>query len=358
MLRYLLLFYLIPCLGNDYAPQESLEKLYAVHATHILPKTGVLRAGFQKKVFKEDLAQHLYPDLRHTVHFSIGELVRPIQVGDKIYNWEECPYAIVIPLKTLMPQVISLNCYDLFTLGSVSLDRKEVTLVIPADQLSSLPEHHRFAVLCYDPKSTTLRQAVEEVIELKEGWHVRMVDNHSEDDLGPAFLEGTEIDINQSLFFSFLKNAYPHISIVGLRWRPFEGEGYLFGLIEMQAAPLIQSFLAPTFPAESQVFDYKDLEKRVFELYETAAKVDHFVHSSPYLLPQKLEYESKREQLESWLNILTIELEISRVAQKTLRGASPKLWERIDDCRHSLHALRNLVWEERAHLADTLPQAA
>lgn len=362
MLKSLIIFLvaLVPGFG-EIIPQECPERLYAVHATSILPKGNILRAGLGRQPFQSTLAQRLYPDLRATVHFSLGELVRPIQVGEKIYGWEESPYAIVIPLKNLLYQTISLNCYDLFTLGSVSLDSEEVTLVIPEGDLSLLPEDRRYAVRTYDPALKRVREVVDEVIEMKRGWHVRMSEGRSEDDLNPAFVEGTRVDINHREFFSSLKSAYPHISIVGLRWRPLEGEGYLFGLLEQQTAPLIHALMDPSFSAEQPpVIDIKDFENQLFALYETVAKIDRFVRESPYLMPQKMEYEEKRMAIETWLNILMVELELNRMLGKTLRGAPPKIWEEVDAWRHSLHTLRSQLWEISSTLNDydALPLAA
>lgn len=101
---------------QDNRLEELCEKLFAVHATNKLPAEGILYAGFGGARFTHEVGNHLYPNVRWTVHFALGELVRP--VGDDWMNWENSPYAVVTPLKSLMPQLININCYDTFVLGN------------------------------------------------------------------------------------------------------------------------------------------------------------------------------------------------------------------------------------------------
>lgn len=107
-MRYILLiiFSIFSCFLQA---DESLGKLlFAVHATDHFPKDGILHAGYG---VHEEIPEWV-PNVRCTLHFSLGELVRPVGTGEEQWmTWENKLFAIVVPLENLFPQLINLNCY-------------------------------------------------------------------------------------------------------------------------------------------------------------------------------------------------------------------------------------------------------
>lgn len=354
-LLFILTVSLLPAISTwaEHTASEIGQKLYAVHATNILPKEDhVIRAGFRRKPFLDPVAATLFPDIRDTVHFALGEVVRAIKVGDKVYDWESSPYAIITPLEHLFPQLININTYDTFTLGSVAIDQENFTVIVPDTEVNALPAKHKYEVLTYDPRVMKIREAVDHVLHDKQGWAVRMTADHTEDQLSPGFLNDTEIDINNAEFFSPLKEIFPHISIVGLRWDAFEGQGYQFGVMELKLIPLVKYMLTPSFelvPGTGPVPSFNgpdELEAALDEVQRLAAAIDQFVADAPYSSAVKLEYDDKRFLLQSWIHILTIELELNRNVSKTLRGASSNIWKEIDLSKHSLEELRSVLFAQ------------
>lgn len=337
----------------------NVDKFYAVHATTIFPADGIIHAGFKNIPFKEPLARSLYPDIRDTIHFAIGEVVRPINVGEVIYAWDNDPYAILIPLEELLPQLINLNCYDTFTLGTVNVDREKNVLVIPEDAISKVPLQHKYEIWTYDSRVTKIREAVDYVLSNKDAWIVRMKENHDEDTLAPAFVENGEIDIdiNNPDFFADIGTSHPHISIAGLRWREFSGEGYLFGVLEQKTMPYVKYLLNGSFEMSYKAteIDYtpEDLERAIAEIQAIAALVDHFVASAPYLPAIKLEYADKRFELDTWINILAVEIELNRTMQKTLKNAPQEIWKLVDEVRDNYDTLREELFLRAHELADS-----
>lgn len=342
---------------NNY--NDITEKLFLVHATNILPNEGVIRAGFRQNPFSDPLATNLYPNIRDTVHFAIGEVVRPIKVGDAIYSWNDSPYAIVMPLKNHLSQLVNLNCYDAFTLGTVNMDLEDTTVIVPEKTAPSLPEKHKYTIWTYDPKVKKIREAVDDVIRHKKGWVVRMLDNHCEDDLSQACIEGTNADINHSEFFKCIKEEHPHISVVGIRWKPFEGESYLFGVSELVTMPVIKYLLSGTFEMAQQagpVVEYttEQLEEALHEMKATAEKIDRLVMTIPAAkdINVLVEYEDKRYAWETWMNIVRVEIELNDSINKTLRGASPDVWDVVDAVRGSIDDLRSELFDMSDELCD------
>ncbi len=221
MYKILLILLLFPCFL--WANENLGEHLFAVHATNVLPEDGVLHAGYGKP---EDIPEGI-PDIRCTVHFSIGELVRP--VGKDWMNWEEHLYAIVTPLKSLYPQLVNLNCYDSFILGDLDLTQ-EMFVVVPKGTMLDGP----FSIYEYDSRSS-LREAVDALIGSLGGWKVTMLGYKDESKYRKATVDGR--NINTHKFFTPFLEKLPHLSL-GLRWYPLHGEAWRFADWEMLAMSL------------------------------------------------------------------------------------------------------------------------
>lgn len=206
---------------------ESLGKLlFAVHATDDFPSDGILHAGYGNP---ETLPEWV-PNVQHTLHFSIGELVRPVGTGEEQWmTWENKLYAIVVPLENLFPQLINLNCYDTFTLGDLYLSQ-EMFIVAPKGTSAEGP----YRLFEYD-SSTTLRDAVDALIASQGGLKVTMTDENLDEEYAPAMVDS--ININTFDFFADFLVKMPYLSL-GLRWEPLHGEAWRFADVEMKVMNL------------------------------------------------------------------------------------------------------------------------
>lgn len=194
------------------------QRLFAVHATQYLPVDNAIQA----RLAGMELVQPEF-DFRCTVHFALGELVRPVE---GVMSWEEFPFAVVTPLVELLPQLINLNCYDSFILADYRIG-SAATFVLPIGYTENIPT--ACSLYYYDPLHCSLRQAVDEVIAAKGGWAVRMSEEDREDELREAWHNG--VNINTPEFFAPLLKNRPYLSI-GCRFDPLDGEAYRFGQLE------------------------------------------------------------------------------------------------------------------------------
>ena len=324
---------------------KQFEKLFAVHATERLPAEGVLYAGFGGQRFEQKLGEALYPDSRMTVHFALGELVRP--VGDNWVSWEDSPYAVVTSLESLFPQIINLNCYDTFILGNFTMGEGS-TLILPEGELSKLPKDHHYAVWTYDPSMGKIRDVVDKVIASKNGWSVRMHSNDMEETLAAAYLQGTGININTQDFFKPIKELFPYIGI-GLRFEKLDGEGHLFSKLESAALESAETLLDPTFGNDD--VRYANTAKNRRTLQKTLQKIDSFINTSSFSPLAKQNYQDKKTKLLNWINILDAELDLNKSCQKTLRGASADIWEKVAELRDDKEGLQQFL----ESVSDSLP---
>ncbi len=231
------------------------DELFAVHATNDLPDDGELRAGYGKNT------EEKWQEIRTTVHFSLGELVRPI--GNWM-SWEEKKYAIVAPLKTLLPQLININCYDSFILGDLTLT-EEMFLVAPEGEEIVGP----CRVWYYDRRSCSLRDAIDQLIASEGGFKISMSDQNIDEGYFPAYVNGS--DVNTYEFFSPLLAELPHLSL-GVRWEPFHGEGWRFAPLEMA---LMRSIGYPDLPQ-----DQGEMENHLEVLEKTYLGAKHLSEKS------------------------------------------------------------------------------
>jgi hypothetical protein len=111
---------------------------------------------------------------RPSTHFALGELVRP-QCEGKISR-ENKKFAIVTPLKNLIPQLLSLNVYDRYILGDFNLTNDSMVLVpvLEAVQFRSL--YPNLNIVSYDPIKG-LRQSIKDLIDECGGWHFISFEN-------------------------------------------------------------------------------------------------------------------------------------------------------------------------------------
>lgn len=182
------------------------NKIFAIHATKYIPKDGIIRAGKSPG-----------PGFRPTTHFSLGEVVHSHSAGD----WDDVPYAVVTPLKSLEPQLMSLMAFDTFTMGDFAVPR-EGWLVIPESDKTLAPKN--INIHTYDPARKNLREATHELVENLGGWKIRS--ESGADWRDEAFIG--DKNINTPKFFDAYFKRYPHLSW-GLHVNSIKGDADLSG---------------------------------------------------------------------------------------------------------------------------------
>lgn len=283
----------IPLTSHPYSTEELGEKLFAVHATDVFPADGVAKAGFEL----DENAPKEIPNFRCTIHFALGELVRPL--GDDWMSWEDKKYAVVTPLKQLYPQLVNLNCYDTFILGDYVLDEEAVLIAPKGTKVDGIS----VTIFEYDSDST-LREAVDTLIASKGGWKVTMLSEDLEDKYPPAIWNGVNINTPDS--FQPILEELPHLSL-GLRFDPHHGEAWRFSNTEMTLLGLYYCFYD-----SPDLFTAEDLEEARLILLE-----NHQIFTDTYLEAPMLHNKSKTALLEKliivdqWIQMINEHLECS-----------------------------------------------
>jgi len=276
--------------ATRYSAEELGQKLFAVHATDVFPGNGFVTAGFGT----DDELPENFPNFRCTVHFSIGELVRPICDW---MSWEDKKYAIVTPLNQLYPQLVNLNCYDTIILGNLELTSKMV-LVVPE---GTKVEGATYQIFEYG-SDTSLREAVDRLITSRGGWNVRMLDEDLEDEYPPA-LVGEE-NINTHETFQPILDIIPHLSL-GIRWEPYHGEAWRFSAVELILFSLHNEFYGNAEPAPLVC-----LQDRREELLEHHAVFTKIYLDAPLLTEESKEILSEKlDTMIQWIQMIDQEIQ-------------------------------------------------
>jgi hypothetical protein len=321
-----------------------LDKIYAVHATSTLPASDYLRAGWSPTMFNST-EKALLPQLRKTLHFALGELTRPVE---GIIDWEGCSYAVVTSLRSLLPQLINLNCYDTFIFGDFKLG-PETFLIVPADMAHRI--RSAATIVTYDPQTQTLREAVNALILFKRGWHIEMDSEDIEDELHAAYLNGR--NVNTPEFFKPLKEGRPWLA-VGLRFDPLEGEHYRLMGIELSILSLMNQmfFHSPQEPVdwnELQSFHLKEIIETVTHDFECWSQA---ISDFDWPIESQRAYEHLKIELKKWICLMHEELRLREVYGKTLMFAPDDF---LLECATRLNhpeKLRNFIDNNKKHLSN------
>ncbi len=257
------------------------EKMFAVHATDLVPQGGVMVAG--ARAIDPEKADKEPASFRPTLHFALGEMVRPHGRS----SWEEKKYAVVLPLKDLEPQLTNVAPHDSFILGNFRIPEGAIFLAPEGAELEGLPDD--VSVRRY---KGDLRKAVSATIEDNGGWPVQMSGVTSDD---PARIG--ERDINNPTFFKSLLDERPDLSF-GTHIGSEVGEAYRFGVVEQSLLQLTRQWDRFGFPLETgSVKLYRALIDHNLERLQV---VDH---------PAAREaVEAKRQHISSYLKLTDVDI--------------------------------------------------
>ena len=122
--------------SSEEAPLD-LSRIYAVHAMHILPRDGILKAGVVARVDSEEIGVGVglkkgdpVPGVagwRPTLHFSVGKLADDIPSSGLIIS--DRSYALITPLSSLLDRLVGLSLEDAFILGDFNIPMGSTLLV-------------------------------------------------------------------------------------------------------------------------------------------------------------------------------------------------------------------------------------
>jgi hypothetical protein len=313
---------------------RTLEtKLYAVHATRFFPEDGVMKAGASNArlgtVGDEPAA------FRPTLHFSLGEMVR----GHRDGSWEDAPYAVVTPLKTLKPQLVNVNPYDTFILGDFSLPPESI-VVMPKGQTHRLLPGQR--VFFYDPRTTTLREAVDAALEREGAWKISMDlppgKHNGQIGSQPALLNGE--DINSSDFFRPLLDESPHVSY-GTHYAAETGTlGARAGTIENLLQHMMDRF-------DALWVNSVDMELGRELIVHHLAKMEIEIKQAKLPFASLDAFRRKKALLEDWLRLANQELDLQKTHGLSFAGLSRDSRERFKALRGKPKELEKYVNELR-----------
>lgn len=277
--------------GKQYTAETLATKIFAVHVTQFLPEEGVLRA-----------AGNPIPRFLPTIHFSLGEVVRPHQLG----NWESMPYAIITPLKSLEPQLLNLMAYDTFILGDFKLP-PEAVLLLPKESVHLAPEGLK--VVTYDRNTTTLRQAVDLLIKNKGGWPLRGL-NNAGTMIHPVTINGW--NINTSQFFAPLLARNPGASF-GQHVVSESKKGARFGALDEWSR---YRFAALSKGKELQISSHK-LSFEISLAIRHLNAIEREIETQNFPTVSKQSFYQARNRLLAWINLAKLELMLRKNYGKT-----------------------------------------
>jgi hypothetical protein len=201
----------------------ALDELVLVHLTDQEASDGILKpqsyapvkiTNHKSKVETE----WFFP--RETLHFTLNGFVDEHRGGciqEHIFSWANKKFAYIVPLSDVIPQVISLFTHDTIVLGKILLP---------------------------DSAQIISNQSPEKILSAIKEKGYRTFDIRGVKQLDPAFLEGTNINVNHPANFSEIldtykiDSAYTSPSINNILWldgclgHVFATAGYNMSLIE------------------------------------------------------------------------------------------------------------------------------
>ncbi|MFA6992757.1 MAG: hypothetical protein WC269_05805, partial [Candidatus Gracilibacteria bacterium] len=155
----------------EYSPENppSLdvlkEKVFLVHATTSVPEQDILQARARDNSKDKKWGNQKPPSFRPTIHFSMGELFSGGWEGG--FSREDMPCAILLPLQKGEQQLFNVFPDDTVIIGDIQLD-EESYIVLPEET----NYEGKARVIKYDPKTESLRSAVDRAITDLNGWKI------------------------------------------------------------------------------------------------------------------------------------------------------------------------------------------
>ncbi len=165
----------------------SLEDLVCVHITDQESFDGFLKPQsyipvVATEIFSRTSKEWFFP--RETLHFTLNGVVADHtggQVQEQVYSWKNKKFAYLIPLADIIHQTISLFTHDTIVLGKIQLSPSSKVII--------------------NQNSEKVKSEIQ-----KRGYRILEIQGVKE--LDPAYLEGTNLNVNHPANFFRVLDAY------------------------------------------------------------------------------------------------------------------------------------------------------
>jgi hypothetical protein len=321
-------------------PLDILRKrIFLVHATDFVPSQDILRARARDNSKDQKLGDQKPPSFRPTLHFSMGELFSA-GLG---FSRENMPYAVLLSLQKAEQQLLNVFPNDTVILGDIKLD--EASRII-------LPEgtnyDGRAMVVRYNPEIENLRSVVRRTIDELCGWdiHTDTFIDGPRYFASPAVVEN--IDVGDQRFFRALLQEYPYLSF-GSHFHSEKGEAWRTGIIDYKIADIISRY-NNTFKDQISTRElsvWKNLIAHNLKVLETSLSQANYPDEVMEI------YKKDKEELDSWLNVVDVDLYVRESYGKTIVSVKKEIWENLRDARKYPSKMKSLVDEYKNELYDS-----
>lgn len=214
--------------------QELKSRLWAVHVSDYLWPDAVMTPFIKKLGTQVKEQGHSI-----TVHFSLGEMVRP---HSNYLNWKYRDVAVITPLSELTGKLAGIYPYDSFIHGEWKISPKAILIVSKGIKVPDNYSQNGIKVVTFDPETSTLRKTIKKQIQENRGIHLKMVRNLLHPG-SPAYLYGNKkLNVNNLEFFESLFQEYKDLSF-GLDTMSLNNRnGYCYGMLRQFSGLLVNRF--------------------------------------------------------------------------------------------------------------------
>ncbi|WP_059360143.1 hypothetical protein [Parachlamydia acanthamoebae] len=217
---------------------ELKNRIWAVHATKYLSDDGILHPFTEPAATfaNPSKSEKALPAISNTIHFALGELVRPHKGG----SWDSRTMAVVTPLSTIIDQAVNVFAHDTFITGNWALKPESIVL-IPEEDDTPEWQDPPFTIIRYKKSEKTLRKAIDDIIKDQGGLSFRMQNQSVL--LGSYAMLDNDININTESFFENLLQEYEGKLSFGDHTHSSTGDAYALGMMRQISGLMMDDLL-------------------------------------------------------------------------------------------------------------------
>lgn len=305
--------------GSPYLAKEVLnDNLYAVHITNFIPEEGVLRTVTKNRA-----------RFSTTLHFSLGGPVISHFNG----NWNNRKYAILVPLKTLEPQLVNIFSQDTFIVGDLKLPKSAI-LLIPTGSPS--PNNFPGKIVRYDSQNGII-DSVKEQLRIENSIELESTGAIIGDTI---YLNGKEID--EKIFFKDYTNTTKEVTHL-MHYNS------IFGVLDVGMYEIMKEWFYKKLPFKENL---SRLQYRRLVFSEHLTLLKNQVHKMNLPKEANLSFLNGVKEFQGFMNILDAEIWIQREFNKSFFALGNNLQSEILNRRQNLEKLKQYLSKNLTLLAD------
>jgi hypothetical protein len=297
------------------------EKLFAVHITDYLPKNGILRTTTDNRA-----------RFATTLHFSLGGPVIAHEGG----SWDHKKYAIMVPFKTLKPQLLNIFAQDTFIVGDLVLPSNAI-LLVPSGETAKIDFPGK--VLSYDSQAGII-QGVKNQLEKDK---TIVLESTGDSLTDKTFLNGKVI--NEKIFFKdyFSENTKLTNELHAKT---------VFGVIDVKGFQIFKDWYYHGRPLELNLTYLKYHHLVLQELLQVATEKVSQMKLPPMA---RGSYDEGVQSFQELLNILEVEIRIQEKFKKSFLASGSVLRKEILSRKSNSENLESFVTEIMGSLPEAKP---